>query len=62
MKLTIEITMDNAAFGEDGESRAWEVRRILGRVNGLLDNLDAGYERSLFDVNGNRVGKATVSD
>lgn len=59
MKLTIEITMDDAAFfDEDGKpEQGTEVARILGRftcgLKGTPMEEDTG---KFFDLNGNAVG------
>lgn len=62
MELEITLTMDNAAFTDDING---EVCRILRRLAGSIkDNttLESGDEFGLFDINGNRVGKAVVSE
>lgn len=61
MKLKIEITMDNAAFEDNGA----ECARILRKLSNDLDDLDEsvlapGQEVRLLDVNGNHVGEAKV--
>jgi hypothetical protein len=61
MKLTIEIALDNEAFGygDDGS----EVARILRRLANDMDGcaLSArGWVAKLRDVNGNTVGEARV--
>ena len=57
MKLTITNT-DNAAFGEDDQSRAMEIARILVEVSAEIRN---GEEcGTLRDYNGNKVGTWTL--
>lgn len=59
----IEISTDNAAFGEDSNSRAAEVSRILHQCADQLtrDSCYADWSRLLFDINGNRVGHASYT-
>ena len=67
MKLKITITMDNAAFEMEGETRrfrnGFEPARILERLAaGMKDStLEIGNVESLRDVNGNKVGEAKVT-
>ncbi|MES2367361.1 MAG: hypothetical protein V4563_15905 [Pseudomonadota bacterium] len=57
MKLTLTIQMDNAAF-DDGADGLFEVARILAKLaDGLRDGIASS---SLFDVNGNKVGKFEI--
>ena len=58
MKLTIEITCDNDAFGEDPGP---ELARILTR---LANDAKCGKVESyqISDVNGNAVGKVKVTE
>ena len=60
MKLTIEIALDNAAFGPAAEDRNHEIMRILDQMMENLDgkNLETGV--GLYDYNGNRVGQAHI--
>lgn len=62
MTLNITINMDNAAFAD--VNNGTEVARILRKLANSIDgiSLTANSERGLLDVNGNRVGKATVSN
>lgn len=64
MKLTLTIRMDNAAFGEDGDTRATEAARILRDAAARLEMAGA-YERgplfALRDANGNTVGEVKLS-
>lgn len=67
MKLTIEIQMDNAAFTEDlseGEAHGSEVARILLDYARCVEPwiFVGGERKTLFDINGNRVGKAEVTE
>ena len=62
MKLTIEINMDNAAFGE---SWTWEAGRILRSALQKLEEAgayapDAEWGSKLRDINGNTVGQMKV--
>jgi hypothetical protein len=62
MKPLIEISLDNSAF--NGKDCGCELARILEIVAGRVDleaksDLIRGYHgdpKSLFDINGNRVG------
>lgn len=56
MRLLLEVKMDNAAFEVDTE---FEAARIL---RGYADDIiDRGLrEMTLYDVNGNNVGRARV--
>ena len=60
MKLKIELELDNAAFGDDGDYRT-EVERLLTSVGPRLP-LPAyvGPDIPLYDSNGNRVGYARI--
>ena len=61
MTLTIKITMDNAAFEPCNGTEAARIRRELATMI-EEDNLDASDRLpGLMDVNGNRVGSATVT-
>ena len=59
MNLTIKINMDNAAF-EEAEP-AYEVSRILRVYSANIRN---GYDMNykLYDINGNHVGDADLTD
>jgi len=65
MKVTVEVNMDNDAFGEDLEDALWELSNILrrvpdkvrdqyGRPEALCDAPESADK--LRDVNGNTVG------
>lgn len=62
MRLKIVIDMDNSAFEGDA---GYEIGRILGKIAVEFAGKDrfniCGYERKLLDLNGNSVGKATVT-
>lgn len=63
MKLTLTLSVDNAAFAENG---GHEVARILREAAAELNAekeiwLVDGIRR-LWDINGNRIGYLTVSD
>ena len=61
MKLRIEIRMDSAAFAPcNGAECARILRGLATTIEG--DDLDASDRLpGLLDVNGNRVGSATVT-
>jgi hypothetical protein len=54
MKYTITIECDNAAF----DPPAQEVARILRQLADQCERYDSPPQVTLFDINGNRVGKA----
>ncbi len=61
MKLTITISMDNAAFEDNPD----EVARILYEFSRSTQGhaaLRPGDVRTLHDINGNAVGEAIVTD
>jgi hypothetical protein len=61
MRLIIEISLDNAAFEDGGTDEAKRcVAAALERLRGCWGQSDAVV--SVFDVNGNKVGKALVTD
>jgi hypothetical protein len=56
MKIIIKLTMDNAAFEDEGE-----MKRILNKmVDGMDDIIRPGDKGTLRDFNGNKVGKYEV--
>ena len=58
MRMTIEFSMDNAAFDDLG--RADEISRILKRIEQRIqDGEDGG---GIVDYNGNRVGEWEISE
>ena len=58
MELQINIKMDNAAFGENGEM---EAARILRRLAKDMEKYTLSYKDwVLMDANGNKVGTAEV--
>lgn len=60
MQFKLEITCDNAAFGENEQDRGEEVARILREV---ARQVDEGYLKGiLYDYNGNRVGTADFDE
>ena len=66
MKFLLEINCDNAAFLNDDygtPANGQELARILRDLADTVENLDdvSDFGGFLYDVNGNRVGKATVS-
>ena len=64
MKFTLTIDCDNAAFDPeaDGVYPGTETARILRDVAGSLegDGFEPGTSWPLFDINGARVGAASV--
>jgi len=63
MLLTITIEMDNAAFGDDGITRGYEVKRILEEATDrLTDNIQPGDCCPLMDINGNAIGLWDVTE
>lgn len=67
IRFRIEIETGNAAFNEDGGelSEAAEGRETARILRELADCVENGWrlpERVLWDVNGNRVGKAVRYD
>lgn len=60
MKLTIEITMNNAAFGDDALSRAVETEMILAHV--AIERVISEGSLPLHDTNGNTVGIARIEN
>lgn len=65
MAFALNISTDNAAFGEDGDdmAKAGEVARILMALAGQIDDstghLPAGGD--VRDYNGNSVGRWTLT-
>jgi hypothetical protein len=59
LTFRLYIDTDNAAFGDDAASRNMETARILRKI---ADRLEAGedflFYQTLFDINGNDVGRA----
>ena len=63
MKLTITIKMGNAAF--EGDDCSFEVARILTQITDRIagdSRFGPGWAMPLFDVNGNKIGTAEVSE
>lgn len=69
MKLTIEIDMDGAAF----EDNPYEIERVLATVgqrvrwsrreqDGPVITYDQYPDRRVKDVNGNTVGRFTITE
>lgn len=54
MKFTLEITCDNAAFGDDEESLATQTAFILRHVSARVDS--GTFQGKIYDENGNVVG------
>lgn len=66
MKFLLEIDCDNAAFLNDDYSapaNGQELARILRDLADKVEDFDdvSDFDRVLYDVNGNRVGKVTVT-
>ena len=59
-KLTIEIEMDNAAFDNNKAGEAWRILKELSSSCKLNQICQLKQDVSLFDINGNKVGKAEV--
>ena len=57
MIITIKIATDNEAFAEQREI---EIARIIREW--LDKGIDADTTRSLYDINGSKVGAITVED
>ncbi len=57
-ELTIEMSLDNAAFEDDP---APEIARILRQLADKLEGRGIDDEILLWDINGNRVGKAVIT-
>lgn len=60
MKLTIQLNLDNAAFGENHNDTPVEVARILYEYAEWAESR-LSLERVLRDINGNTVGNAVLS-
>lgn len=62
MKFTLEVDCDNAAF-DDGNHGA-EVARILRQVAEHVEHTASGvrFDVPLFDINGNQVGSAALTN
>lgn len=66
MKLRIEITMDNAAFGDCDQDAGAEASRILADLGKHLAAGDdpwpcSSSPRRLMDSNGNAIGTARIT-
>lgn len=66
MQFQLTIDCDNAAFLNDdynAPANGQELARILRDLADKVESFDdvSDFERVLYDVNGNRVGKATVT-
>ncbi len=58
MTFKLSIRCENAAFEDEPMT---EVSRILTRLAKVIER-DGDPEHTLFDINGNRVGKSEVVD
>lgn len=58
MRLNVQITMDNAAFGETDTERCEEAARILEQAAGKVREMGVTKNQvRLQDCNGNTVGE-----
>jgi hypothetical protein len=58
MKFTLTVTMDSAAFADDGNDGKNELARILKDIASDMEYLgDGGWARRVADFNGNCVGE-----
>ena len=64
MKFMIEISCDNAAFGDGERECGEELSRILAKLSTDLNSRDVGTwtTMALLDINGNVVGRAYGTD
>lgn len=60
MEFKLTINMDNAAFGDDDESRAEEIALILEGLASRIRRFSDPDGHLLADSNGNNVGMANV--
>lgn len=58
MKFRLEISCDNAAFGDDDLERCAEIGRILHAAGRNIE--DGRLFVPLYDSNGNLVGRAEI--
>ena len=61
-QFRLRINTDNAAFSDEDGGVAAEIRRILRVVAANIDERDRGHTVTLFDINGNNVGSATLDE
>jgi hypothetical protein len=62
MRLKIEIEMDGAAFEPDNGTEAARIlRELADDMEGGIVATASGSSATLRDINGNRVGEATVT-
>jgi hypothetical protein len=62
MKLILEITCDNAAFGDTPQESAAEIRRLLAQAANKIGEGGHAADATLYDTNGNRVGTLKLAD
>jgi hypothetical protein len=62
MTLTIKIDMDNAAFDPSGTEEEVRILRELADHLEKHGTTRPGWSKSLLDINGNKVGTATVTE
>lgn len=62
MKIELELHLDNAAFEENRpEETARILRRLADYIEGYWGDFRYNEGIGLMDINGNRVGHATLS-
>lgn len=64
MKFTLEINMDNAAFGDIYMEGGVELSRIFVKIASeiQIETLDVGLSDDIRDINGNKVGTWEVTE
>lgn len=63
INFSINVNLENAAFGDDPESRDSEIIRILEKViSDIEDGRQLGQDSwPIMDINGNKVGEVTYN-
>ena len=66
MRFDLTIHMDNAAFGDTDADRSAELQRALEQVRdklalAWLEDVRRGADVIVRDVNGNTIGRATIT-
>lgn len=62
-RFTLEISTDNASFGDTFADTAEEVSRILRALATHLEDMSQGYPMgNLRDLNGNTVGRWSLAE
>lgn len=63
MRYKLEIEVDNAAFDDGNTGMMFELSRILhNHADEITDSAFDGVPRTLYDINGNRVGRASMTE